>query len=196
MSDLTLGTPVIGSDEPIGRLTGLVCHPTTREITHLVVNADDVSDRLVPIDQLADFDATHLTLAMSRHQFFDLRTLETVRLRPSDAWQDDGDAMSSEPSGSAMTFALHEQLPKPDLALRRGTSVEDRTGHRLGQLHSLIVDPVSHDVTHVTVQLGHLWTRRDITIPITEIAGMTENVIRLRADADLAMARAHPRAHH
>lgn len=80
MSDLTLGTPVTGSDEPIGRLTEIVCDPTTDEISHLVVNADDVpgSERLVSIERLAGTEDRRLTLAISRHQFFDLKTLETV----------------------------------------------------------------------------------------------------------------------
>lgn len=193
MSDLTLGTPVVGSGEPIGRLTGLVCHPTTREITHLVVNADDVpgSDRLVPIDRLAACDTDRLTLAMSRHQFFRLKTLETVRLLPGGAPDVADVTMPSRTADAPMTFALHEQIPRWDLALRRGTRVEDRRGHRLGHLHSFVVDPASHDVTHLTLQQGHLLGRRDVTIPVAEIAAMTEDVIRLRNDG----APTHPCRH-
>lgn len=187
MFDLTLGTPVAGTDEPIGRLTGLVCDPTTNEITHLVVNADDVpgSERLVPIDRLADADEHRLTLAMSRPQFFHLKTLETVRSLPGDA--------ANEPSqlaDHAMTFALHERIPNSDLALRRGTKVVDRRGHRLGHVHSFVIDPRSHDVTHLTLQRGHLFGHQDVTIPFTDIDVMTEDAIHLRVDADAVAGHA------
>jgi hypothetical protein len=111
MSDLTLGTPVMGTDSAIGRLTGLVCHPTTREITHLVVNADDVpgSERLVPINRLADCDDDHLTLAMSRHRFFRLKTLETVRLLPGSV-PDDG----HHPAVPARGFRDDVRAPRAD----------------------------------------------------------------------------------
>ena len=192
MCDLTLGTPVTGTDEPIGRLTGLVCDPTTNEITHLVVNADDVpgSERLVPIDRLADADEHRLTLAMSRHQFFSLKTLETVRLLPGDAANEADWLLPSQLADHAMTFALHERIPKSDLALRRGTKVVDRRGHKLGHIHSFVIDPGSHDVTHVTLQRGHLFGHQDVTIPLTDIEVMTEDAIHLRVDADAVAGHA------
>jgi len=199
MSDLTLGTSVMGTDAAIGRLTGLVCHPTTREVTHLVVNADDVpgSERLVPLDRLAHFDAHRLTLAMSRHEFFRLKTMETNRLLPETMPDDVDVGLPFRHANSGMTFALHERIPRSELALRRGTRVVDRRGHRLGHLHSFVVDPASHDVTHLTLERGRLFRRRDVTIPVSEIAAMTEDVVCLRSDADVvAGAPTRPCVHH
>jgi sporulation protein YlmC with PRC-barrel domain len=192
MSDLTLGTPVTGSDEPIGRLTGLVCHPTTREITHLVVNADDVpgSERLVPIDRVADSRGDHLTLAMSRHHFFQLKTLETIQPLSGDAPDEAEPPLPFPLADHAMTFAPHERIPGSELVVRRGTKVVDRRGHRLGRIHAFVVDPASHAVTHLTLQKGHLFGHRDMTIAITDIARVTEDAIRLRIDSDAVAGHA------
>jgi sporulation protein YlmC with PRC-barrel domain len=70
-----------------------------------------------------------------------------------------------------MTFALHERIPKSDLALRLGTKVVDRRGHRLGYVHSFVVDPVSHNVTHLTLHKGHLFGHEDVSISVSEIDG-------------------------
>jgi sporulation protein YlmC with PRC-barrel domain len=190
MSDLTLGTPVTGTDDPIGRLTALVCDPTANEITHLVVNADDVpgSERLVPIDRLADADDGRLTLAMSRQQFFQLKTLETVRLLPGSAADEADWLLPFQRADHAMTFAPHERIPRSEVALRCETKVVDRRGHHLGRVHAFGVYPASHDVTHLTLRKGHLFGHRYVTIPVTDIATMTEDAIHLRIDADAGHA--------
>lgn len=192
MSDLTLGTPVSGNDEPIGRLTGLVCDPATKQTTHLVVNADDVpgSERLVPIDRLADVDDGHLTLAMSRHQFFQLKTLETVWLLTEDAARDADWMLPFQLGDQAMTFALHERIPRSEVALWRETKVVDHEGRHLGRVNAFVIDPASHDVTHLRLQKGHLFGHQDVTIPVTDIATMTEDAIRLRTNADAIADRA------
>jgi sporulation protein YlmC with PRC-barrel domain len=186
MSDLTLGTPVTGSDEPIGRLTGLVCDPTTNEISHLVVNADDVpgSERLVPIERLAGADDEHLTLAMARHQFFRLKTLETVWWLPGDAARDADWILPFQLGDPAMTFALHERIPRSVVAVRRETKVVDHEGRHLGYVNAFVIDPASHHLTHLTLQKGHLFGHQDVTIAVTDIATMTEDAIRLRINAD------------
>jgi len=192
MSDLTLGTPVTGSDEPIGRLAGIVCDPTTNETTHLVVNADDVpgSERLVPIARLADVDNDHMTLAMSRHQFFGLKTLETVRWLPGDAARDAGWLLPFQLADHPMTFAPHERIPRSEVTVRRETKVVDHEGRHLGRVNAFVIDPASHDVTHLTLQKGHLFGHQDVTIAITDIATMTEDAIRLRIAADAVADRA------
>jgi sporulation protein YlmC with PRC-barrel domain len=171
MSDLTLGAPVTGNDEPIGRLTALVCDPTTNELTHLVVNVDDVpgSERLVPIERLAEADDDHLTLALSRHQFFRLKTLETVWLLPGNGAPDADWHLPFQLGDHTMTFALHERIPRSEVALRRETKVVDRGGRHLGRVNAFVVDPDSHDVTHLMLQRGHLFGRQDVTIPVTDM---------------------------
>lgn len=89
-----------------------------------------------------------------------------------------------------MTFALHERIPRSKVALRRETTVVDRGGRHLGCVRAFVVDPASHDVTHLTLQKGHLFGHQDVTIPVTDIATMTGDAIRLRINADAVADRA------
>jgi hypothetical protein len=48
----------------------------------------------------------------------------------------------------------------------------------IGRVQGLVIDPPSHGVTHVLLQEGHLWGRREVAIPVSAVAG-TGNGIRL-----------------
>lgn len=182
MATLTLGVPVRGTDQPIGRLTALVCDPGTDEVTHLVVNADDVvgSERLVPIGLVDDRDADPLTLTVTRHQYFGLDTFEIHRFHQSnesDVWH-----LPFELGDDTLTYAPHERIPASDVALRRGTRVYDRDHDRIGRVHGFVVDPATHDITHLVLQHGHVFAH-DVKIPVTDIAKMSDDGIYLDVTA-------------
>lgn len=190
MPTFAFGTAVHGSNEPIGWLTALVCDPTTDEITHLVVNADDVpgSERLVPVHHVAEHDAARVTLDLSRHQFFDLPTFETPMFSPASRSVSGSDAaewhlpfVTSELHG--MTFAPHERIPKAEVALRRGTQLVDSDGSRLGRADAFVVDRGGRDITHLVLERTHLFHHEHITVPVSNIDRMTRSDIRLNIDA-------------
>jgi hypothetical protein len=59
-----------------------------------------------------------------------------------------------------------------------GTGVSCSNGP-VGRVSRVIVDPVAGHVTHVLLQEGHLWGRKEVAIPITAVAG-TSDGIRLK----------------
>lgn len=83
MSDQILGSAVDGADAPIGHVTAIVFDPTTDDVTHIVVEPDDLpgSERLVPLAAIARQD-TRITLAMARHDVFDLPVFATAMFLP------------------------------------------------------------------------------------------------------------------
>ena len=40
---------------------------------------------------------------------------------------------------------------------------------RVGRIDEFLVDPVSEGITHLRMRRGHLWGRRDVTIPVDRI---------------------------
>ena len=50
-------------------------------------------------------------------------------------------------------------------------------------MEGLVVDPRNHHVTHVLLQEGHLWGRKEVSIPIGAVTG-TEDGIRLNLTKD------------
>ncbi|MDQ2811023.1 MAG: hypothetical protein M3Z75_03855 [Actinomycetota bacterium] len=45
-----------------------------------------------------------------------------------------------------------------------------------GRVQGLVIDPGSRHVTHVLLQEGHLWGRKDVAIPISAVTGVTDGV--------------------
>ena len=72
----------------------------------------------------------------------------------------------------------YDTLPLGEVAVRRGEKVHATDG-TIGQVQGLVIDPGSHHVTHVLLQEGHLWGRKQIAIPITAVTAVGEDGVQL-----------------
>jgi hypothetical protein len=45
-------------------------------------------------------------------------------------------------------------------------------------VHGFVVNPSDHQVTHILLQEGHIWGRKEVAIPISAVTGI-DNGIRL-----------------
>ena len=59
--------------------------------------------------------------------------------------------------------------------MRRGEHVHATDGH-IGKVQGLVIDPESHHVTHVLLQEGHLWGRKEVAIPIGAVTGVDDGI--------------------
>jgi sporulation protein YlmC with PRC-barrel domain len=50
------------------------------------------------------------------------------------------------------------------------------TDGEIGQVEGLVIDPRSHHVTHVLLQEGHLWGRKEVAIPISAVTGVDDGI--------------------
>jgi hypothetical protein len=48
----------------------------------------------------------------------------------------------------------------------------------------LVVDPNDHHVTHVLLEQGHLWGKKEVTIPITAVKDVVDEGVRLNLARD------------
>ena len=46
----------------------------------------------------------------------------------------------------------------------------------IGHIQGLVVDPHDHQVTHVLLQEGHLWGRKDVAIPIKAVSRVGDTI--------------------
>jgi sporulation protein YlmC with PRC-barrel domain len=63
------------------------------------------------------------------------------------------------------------------VAVRRGGQVHAIDGE-IGRVQGLVIETQSHHVSHVLLQEGHVWGRKEIAIPIAAVTGV-EHGIRL-----------------
>ncbi len=67
-----------------------------------------------------------------------------------------------------MTYDL---VPKGEVEIRRSSDVVSADGLHLGRVDGFLVDS-DNLITHVVLERGHLWGRREVTIPIGSVARM------------------------
>ena len=66
-----------------------------------------------------------------------------------------------------------------EFVVRRGARVEASDGC-VGWVDEFVVDPESGYITHLTMRKGHLWGDREVSIPISEVKRIAEDVVYLK----------------
>jgi hypothetical protein len=80
--------------------------------------------------------------------------------------------------GNVAQTVTSDTIPQGEVGVRRGEHVQATDGD-IGRVQGLVIDRGSRHVTHVLLQEGHLWGRREVAIPISAVAS-TSDGIRLR----------------
>jgi hypothetical protein len=84
-------------------------------------------------------------------------------------------------SGHAERSAVYDSLPLGEVEVRHGDRVQATDGE-IGLVEGLVIDPGNHGVTHVLLQEGHPWGRKEVAIPIGAVTrfdtGISVNLSR------------------
>jgi len=59
--------------------------------------------------------------------------------------------------------------------VQRGESVHALDGE-IGKVQGFLVDPDDNRVTHILLQEGHLWGRKEVSIPISAVTGVDAGI--------------------
>lgn len=70
---------------------------------------------------------------------------------------------------------ITDTLPQGEVGVQRGEAVHATDGE-IGRVQGLVIEPGNHHVTHVLLQEGHLWGRKDVAIPIGAVTGITGGI--------------------
>lgn len=168
----------------------MVIDPVARTVTHLVVEPQHRHGlgRLVPLDHV-EVVAGDIRLRCTLAEFnkFDLGR-ETQFLPGGGGWAGytPGQVLAwpyyslgpGTMGAKGASQASYDAVPVGEVAVRRGEHVRATDG-LIGRVQGLVVDPGRRQVTHVLLQEGHLWGRKEVAIPIREVAGLDDG-IRLR----------------
>jgi sporulation protein YlmC with PRC-barrel domain len=187
----TIGAQARCKDGVCGDVIRVVVDPITRTVTHLVVEPKHriALGRLVPLT-LVDTATDEIRLRCTLAQFKKLDWAEETQFlsgiggypgyNPGQVltWPyyglggGGGLGMGNIPQPVIIT-----KVPLGEVAVRRGEQVHATDGV-IGRVQGLVVTPEDHHVTHVLLQEGHLWGRKEVAIPISAVTGV-DNGIRL-----------------
>jgi hypothetical protein len=208
---LDLGTEVRCSDGDLGELADIVIDPTTRRVTHIVVEPkhEYFTPRLVPVELVGSGDAIPIVLTCSLKEAGNLEHAEEIAyLRLGEFPVEDPryDVQVTEmlalpyyegldmPTAGVTTYGQgvdvrYERVPKGELEIRRKSPVTSADGHGLGHVDGLLVD--GGEVTHVVLEHGHLWGKREVVVPIGAVDRVDEEGVTL-AIAKADVEQLHP----
>jgi hypothetical protein len=202
-AEYTIGAGVRCSDGLCGELSRVVVDPVARALTHLVVEPRHRRGlgRLVPID-LVDATAEEIRLRCSTAEFDALEEAEEIHFLPEASehmgygaeqvlsWPYyglgmgmGGMGMGGAGMGGAPPPVTYDRVPAGEVEVRRGEHVHATDGN-IGRVQGLIIDPRDHHVTHVLLEEGHLWGKKEIAIPIGAVKDVASDGVRLNLRRD------------
>src|SRR5947209_5351730 len=183
---LELGTPVSCTDGRFGELEDLVIDPISKRVTHIIVRPEHTADatRLVPVDiaEPADDKGISLRCTIDEARGFDtVQEFAYLRLGEFPVEDPDWDVgieqmlampyyRPTDMSGYVEPYDenagwSYDRVPKGKVEIRRASAVNSADGERVGHVDGFLVDSDDH-ITHLVLERGHLWRKRDVTIPI------------------------------
>jgi sporulation protein YlmC with PRC-barrel domain len=178
----TIGAEVSCTDGPCGTLTRMVLDPVAEVVTHLIVQPRREREpaRLVPVE-LVDSAAGEIRLKCASAEFDSLDPAKQGQFIGSD--NDVPDYRTTDTvawpyfgyRGARGHLEADDAIPPGEVEVQRGEHVNATDGH-IGQVEGLVIDPASHHVTHVLLQEGHLWGRKQVTIPINTVTRVAERI--------------------
>ena len=185
-ASFTIGAGASCTDGVGGKVTCVVVDPLARVVTHLVIEPKHRhgAARLVPLD-LVDATTGEIRLRCSLAEFENLDPAEATRFLPgtpgySGYGPDQVLIMPYYNIGMADAYSgpmtvTYDAVPLGEVEVRRGEHVHATDGH-IGKVQGLVIDPDSRHVTHVLLQEGHLWGRKEVAIPIGAVTGVDDGI--------------------
>jgi sporulation protein YlmC with PRC-barrel domain len=208
----SIGAPVNCRDAACGKLSRVVLDPVARVLTHLVVQPLSRIERarLVPIE-LVQSAGQEIRLSCTVTEFGELEEAEETHFITEPgagagaqlgygagemlAWPYFGLGVSAGMGGigdvglaggglgGLPPSVTTDRVPVGELDVRRGEHVHASDGE-IGRLQGLVIDPRDHHVTHLLLQEGHLWGKKQVAIPIGAVTHVDVEDIRLNLTRD------------
>jgi hypothetical protein len=78
---------------------------------------------------------------------------------------------------------IYDRVPKGEVEIRRSSDVYSADEHHLGEVDGFLVDGEAQ-ITHLILERGHLWGRREVTIPIGAVTKVETDLVTLSLSKD------------
>lgn len=210
--------PVDTADGPCGQVADIVIDPVHGRLTHLVVKPSGRAAHLVPIDAVVSSD-DRVVLSWTAEQLEAAEQVESADFLEMRSWphlQDGWDVgivrvlawpyyvaddvdlgpvdAAGGPTGELRSTTEFDRIPRGAAEIRRESPVTSSDGEVVGHVDGLLVD-ADRRVTHLVLQRGHLWGRREVTIPVDDVDKVETDAVRLRVTREAVGAFPSVRFH-
>lgn len=204
-TQFTIGAEASCSDGVCGEVTRVVVDPVAETLTHLVVEPkhQQGGGRLVPLDLLDTASSSEVRLRCTLADFAKLDAADETHFLPGARAYGGygpgqalmrpyyglgggmGMGMGAGTLGLGMTAGMGpgnldqpvttDLVPSGEVSVHRGDRVIATDGE-IGRVQGLVIARPDHQVTHVLLQEGHLFARKDVAIPISAVTTVDDGI--------------------
>ena len=169
-TEYTIGARANCSDGYCGEVSRVIIDPAAGTVSHLVIEPGHRREagRLVPLE-LVDTTAGEIRLRCTLAQF---DRLEHAAERDMvEGLANVGGGLIGMEYGTDLAHrgtVVENVVPVGETEVGPGEHVHALDGE-IGRVQGFLVNPDDHQVTHVLLQEGHLWGRKEVAIPISAV---------------------------
>jgi hypothetical protein len=178
--EFAIGARASCTDGHCGDARGLIIDPATETVTHLVIQPGhgDEAGRLVPV-QLVQITDGEIRLRCTLAEFGQLGHAAerdpVTGTEPAQIVGRWGMTAGLAPGAWRQTVIVGDVIPVGEDEVGPGDRVHAVDGV-IGRVRGFLVNLGDDQVTHVLLQRGHLWGRKDVAIPISAVTGVQDGV--------------------
>jgi uncharacterized membrane protein len=188
--EIPLKARVECADGACGESAAVIVNPLTHQLTHLVVHDKEMhhpNQRLVPIEHVVQTTHDRVRLNCSREDVRRMPPFVVTRYIPKEqpdySMYQGGEYYEPYASTVGADYDRHDEelVPLGERAVHRGARVEASDGH-IGTVAELVVDESSEYITHFVLEEGHLWGKKEITLPLSAVDHVEGDTVYLKLD--------------
>jgi sporulation protein YlmC with PRC-barrel domain len=187
--DIPINASVFCTEGMCGKSTVVIINPKTKQISHVVVkdNRFPHEERLVPIDLVKETTSNSIQLNISQEELMKMDNFVEYEFIQTEEPYHQYSAPRYlvwpyvYPLDEHLMDIQYEQVPPGEMAIHRGAQVNASDG-RVGTVDEFLMDPTNDHITHFILREGHLWGKKDVTIPINQVDRISENTVYLKSD--------------
>jgi uncharacterized protein YrrD len=178
------------TDGACGQSVRVVIDPKDERVTHIVVkeNTGSHTERLVPAELIRQTNGKQIYLSCSRQEFSSMDEFFQVEFLTFDesryGYSATGYALWPEEIVEKKTKKVeHENISPSERVLHSGARVYARDG-RIGNVDEFLVETEGIFITDIVIHSGHLWGKRTIKIPVSQVERVVEDRIYLKLNKE------------
>jgi len=191
MKDVPVDARVECADGPCGKSLGVIAEPGTRKLTHFVVEDETLPyppyQRLVPVEQVIETTRDLIRLGCTKEEVGNMDPFVRTRYVPKKkhdySLYEGGEGASTNASTVMVAYTKKEEtlIPEGELGVSVGTRVEATDGH-IGHVGELLADEDTGQLTHLVLEEGHLWGKKEVTLPASAVDRVEGDTMYLNLD--------------
>jgi sporulation protein YlmC with PRC-barrel domain len=193
--EIPTNAKVTCTDGVVGKSSYIIVDLVSERVTHFVVKAKEHEGQyLVPLELVEDADRDTVHLNCTKEDLYALHPFHKGYFSGYDDYSGSPPipVLGGEPSSTlyhphrtaepaTQDAAAHYSVV--ELAVKKGADVLATDG-QVGKVDELVVDPETHQITHLVLRQHTLLHDKAITIPVTAIRDAKPDTVYLQIDKD------------